>query len=120
MLEPAERVATERSEEPAFVPLSADVAPQMTLFGPPPTAPRPPIARPGGARAPSDGADADERPAFERRAQLRGERHRLVSDVRAGTGPSHREINAWLNQSSGSRASRTRRSSSSSARSSSS
>ena len=44
-IERAERRETEPSDEPAFVPLSADVAPQMTLFGPAPTiisAPAPP------------------------------------------------------------------------------
>ena len=38
------------------------------------------------------------RPAFERRALLRQERHRLVSEVRRRDGSSHREINAWLNR----------------------
>jgi hypothetical protein len=37
-------------------------------------------------------------PAYERRAQLRVERHRLVSDLRRRDGTSHREINAWLNR----------------------
>ncbi|HWF74730.1 MAG TPA: hypothetical protein VG186_15375 [Solirubrobacteraceae bacterium] len=37
-------------------------------------------------------------PAFERRAVLRGERHRLVAEVRRRAGSSHREINAWLNR----------------------
>jgi superfamily II DNA or RNA helicase len=94
-LERAERRESERTEEPAFVPLSADVAPQMTLFGPPGHATQP-------ANAPLRGlAEAQETtvelPAFERRAQLRGERHRLVSDLRRRDGTSHREINAWLN-----------------------
>ena len=40
-------------------------------------------------------------PAFERRAQLRDERHRLVSEVRRRDGTSHREINAWLNRKIG-------------------
>ncbi len=34
-----DRAASERGETPAFVPLSADVAPQLTLFGPVPSAP---------------------------------------------------------------------------------
>jgi hypothetical protein len=42
-----------------------------------------------------------EIPAFERRAQLRDERHRLVSEVRRRDGTSHREINAWLNRKLG-------------------
>jgi hypothetical protein len=40
-------------------------------------------------------------PAFERRARLRDERHRLVSEVRRRDGSSHREINAWLNRAVG-------------------
>ena len=40
-------------------------------------------------------------PAFERRARLRDERHRLVSEVRRRDGSSHREINAWLNRKLG-------------------
>ena len=40
-------------------------------------------------------------PAFERRARLRDERHRLVSEVRRRDGTSHREINAWLNRKLG-------------------
>jgi hypothetical protein len=44
---------------------------------------------------------AREIPAFERRAQLRDERHRLVSEVRRRDGTSHREINAWLNRKIG-------------------
>jgi hypothetical protein len=105
-----ERRQTERSETPEFVPLSADVAPQMTLFGAP--APPPPSA--AATRWVSAMADAAphgngagtaeaprEIPAFERRAQLRDERHRLVSEVRRRDGTSHREINAWLNRKLG-------------------
>jgi hypothetical protein len=40
-------------------------------------------------------------PAFERRARLREERHRLVSEVRRRDGSSHREINQWLNRKVG-------------------
>ena len=93
---------------PDFVPLSADVAPQMTLFG----------ARPGrsgrrrrrwldpGPTGASTGAIRSAPassivPAFERRAMLRDERHRLVSEVRRRDGTSHREINAWLNRKLG-------------------
>jgi superfamily II DNA or RNA helicase len=91
-----ERRQTERSDELAFVPLSADVAPQMTLFGPAPTAPRP-TPTPWLTAEPGD----HELPAFERRAMLRDERHRLVSEVRRMHGESHREINAWLNRKLG-------------------
>jgi superfamily II DNA or RNA helicase len=95
--EPQERVMTERGEEPAFVPLSADVAPQMSLFGPP-----------GGAAvavaAPPplpDPEPFEERPAFERREMLRSERHRLVSEVARRDRTDHREVNAWLNRKVG-------------------
>jgi superfamily II DNA or RNA helicase len=106
-----ERRQTERSDTPEFVPLSADVAPQMTLFGAPAPAPAPApsaaAARWAGAMAdaePAGNGDASaprEIPAFERRAQLRDERHRLVSEVRRRDGASHREINAWLNRKIG-------------------
>jgi hypothetical protein len=38
---------------------------------------------------------------FERRAMLRQERQRLVSEVRRRDGMSHREINTWLNRKVG-------------------
>jgi superfamily II DNA or RNA helicase len=104
-----ERRQTERSPPPEFIPLSADVAAQMTLFGsaqpaspaavPWPTASRAaPAARPQTEPAPSA---SPEPPAFERRARLRDQRHRLVSEVRRKDGASHREINAWLNRKLG-------------------
>ena len=87
---------SERSEEPAFMPLNADVAPQMSLFGPPPGAG---VAMAAGPPPPPQGDDdADERPAFERRAMLRSERHRLVSEVTRRDRTDHREVNAWLNR----------------------
>jgi superfamily II DNA or RNA helicase len=95
-----ERRLSERSAPLEFVPLSADVAPQLTLFGPPSAAPAPPpralaiAAAPALAPAPG----WHDAPAFERRALLRGERHRLVSEVRRRDGSSHREINSWLNR----------------------
>jgi superfamily II DNA or RNA helicase len=92
-----ERRETERSEELAFVPLAADVAPQMTLFGGP--APAPAGRGTPAARGPEPEPEPQpELPAYERRAQLRVERHRLVSDLRRRDGTSHREINAWLNR----------------------
>ena len=112
-----ERRQTERSATPEFVPLSADVAPQMTLFGAP--APAPAAAATAASPSPAAArwataiagthrtADDDEPeapreiPAFERRARLRDERHRLVSEVRRRDGLSHREINAWLNRKLG-------------------
>src|SRR4051812_39522599 len=98
--EPEDARETERSEEPAFVPLAADVAPQLALFA----GPAPPAAV---ASAPAIVAAAapepeDEQPAaFERRALLRDKRHRLVADLRRRDGRSHAEINRWLNRSTG-------------------
>ena len=116
--EPPERRETERTAAPDFIPLSADVAPQMSLFGggPAATAPRPSPAAARWMTAPpaepmplaQPAADADPPPtgpssipAFERRARLRDERHRLVSELRRRDGASHREINAWLNRTLG-------------------
>jgi superfamily II DNA or RNA helicase len=102
------RRETERSPPPEFVPLSADVSPQLTLFGGPAPAPRPAAPRPSPSPGVGDGGDAAGNgggphliPVFERRAQLRDERHRLVSEVRRRDGTSHREINAWLNRKLG-------------------
>ena len=127
--DPPERRETERLPAPDFVPLSADVTPQMSLFGgaaPAATAPRPspaaarwmsaPPAEPAepsgaaGVAGAAGAAGADGHPpppgpasipAFERRSRLRDERHRLVSEVRRRDGTSHREINAWLNRKLG-------------------
>ena len=96
-LERAQRTGTEPGEQP-FVPLAADVAPQMALFGTPGAAPAPAPFVPAATH------DDDEPPApagpsaFERRASLRAERHRLVSELRRREGRSHQEINAWLNR----------------------
>jgi superfamily II DNA or RNA helicase len=95
----AERRETERGEVDAFVPVAADVAPQLALFGPPGGAPAPARVVPA-AVAPPEAADA-AMPAFERRALLRDKRHRLVSDLRRSQGGSHAEINRWLNRSCG-------------------
>jgi superfamily II DNA or RNA helicase len=91
--EPAERRQSERGDPVDFIPLSADVAPQMTLFGPAPAALA--AAPPPRASAPVPMA------AFERRALLRDKRHRLVADVCRRERRGHREINAWLNQAVG-------------------
>jgi superfamily II DNA or RNA helicase len=98
--EPAPRVATQRSEEPAFVPLSADVTPQMSLFGPPPAAVQAVAVAPVPVTEGFSGADPNpgQRPAFERREALRSERHRLVSEVTRRDRTDHREVNAWLNR----------------------
>jgi superfamily II DNA or RNA helicase len=104
-----ERRQTERSPPPDFIPLSADVAPQMTLFGSPQPAvpasmpwPAAPRASPADQPQPNHAAtESPEAPAFERRSRLRDQRHRLVSEVRRKDGTSHREINAWLNRKLG-------------------
>jgi hypothetical protein len=92
-----ERRATERGEPEAFVPVAADVAPQLALFGPPGGGGAPAAVR---ASAPAE-PDAAAMPAFERRALLRDKRHRLVADLRRSQGGSHAEINRWLNRSCG-------------------
>ncbi len=103
-----ERRQSERSDAAQFEALSADVAPQMTLFGSPaPTTPGAAMSwpRPTPATAATPPPEPAERPreppAFERRIRLRDERHRLVSELRRRDGTSHREINAWLNRKLG-------------------
>jgi len=109
LVERANRTETEPSS-PDFVPLRAEVAPQMELFvlpgdpGAAPAAPAPPPmpAMPMPEPAASDAAapEDDEPPlsAFERRAQLRKERHELVANLRRATGRSHAEINREVNR----------------------
>jgi superfamily II DNA or RNA helicase len=92
--EPRERRAGEPSPVADFVPLSAEVAPQMTLFGPATKT----LAEPALRREPSEPAPMA---AFERRAALREERSRLVADLARRGGNSHREINAWINREVG-------------------
>ena len=109
-LDQLERRETERGEGLLFEPLSADVAPQMTLFGPAPSLPRslrPMSALPSetalSTAGPGEQAARDERaiPAFERRARLRRERHQLVSDVTRRERTSQREVNGWVNRQVG-------------------
>jgi superfamily II DNA or RNA helicase len=93
-----ERRRSEPSPSAEFVPLSAEFAPQMTLFGPSPA------MAPGGAIAPQAATPTPEpapMAAFERRAHLRAERSRLVADLHRRDGRSHREINSWLNREVG-------------------
>jgi superfamily II DNA or RNA helicase len=105
--EPRTQRETERAEVEEWVPLSADVAPQMALFGGGPPAPAPPVggyAPPPPPTAVSGGRDDDAGTglaAFERRQHLRDRRHRLVSDLRRQSGRTQREINAWLNKATG-------------------
>ena len=105
LLERANRTETE-ADEIGFVPLAADVAPQMALFAspddPPPAraapAPPPAIIMPSAVPEPEP---EPELSAFERRAALRAERHTLVSNLRRLDGRSHAEINAAVNRSVG-------------------
>jgi len=102
--EPPDRTETERSEAPDFVPLSADVAPQMALFGSPgggvPAAPAiaPTFAPAVGGEASEDEAASPAVSAFERRKRLREDRRRLVADLGRRTSRPPAEINAWLNR----------------------
>jgi superfamily II DNA or RNA helicase len=109
--EPRERAEPDDPEAPpAFVPLAADVAPQMALFGPPPgAAGAPRVIAPGSfpgavaaaASPPPRHRDRSDLTAFERRALLRDKRHTLVSELRRRDGRAQREINAWLNREIG-------------------
>jgi superfamily II DNA or RNA helicase len=98
------RRQTEPDLPDAFVPLAADVAPQLALFGggPPPPAVKafagPPAVQGAGAE-PED--EAPPEPAFKRRARLRDKRHGLVKTLAGFNGSTHREVNAWLNRASG-------------------
>ena len=94
--QPPERVESEPSEQVEFVPLSAEFAPQMTLFG---SAPQATAIASSSTRLPAP--EAAPPAAFERRADLRAERSRLVADLHRRDGRSHREINAWLNRAVG-------------------
>ncbi len=96
------RVQTEPDPADAFVPLTADVAPQLALFG---GGPPPPVVKPMtfasavGAAEPEP--EPPPEPAFKRRARLRDKRHGLVKTLAGFNGSSHREVNAWLNRVSG-------------------
>ena len=85
-------------ERPGFVPLSADVAPQMNLFGEPePAAPQPAAARP----AAEPELDVPGTPLYARRAGLRTERPKLVGSLRRITGEPFQQINARVNAKAG-------------------
>jgi superfamily II DNA or RNA helicase len=95
--EPPERRASEPSPSSEFVPLSAEFAAQMTLFGAPsaahPPSPGAPMLVPEPVPVPVA--------AFEQRTELRRERTRLVGELHRRDGLGHREINAWLNRKVG-------------------
>jgi superfamily II DNA or RNA helicase len=91
------RRAAEESAPAEFVPLSAEFAPQMTLFGSP-LAVATPVATPAAATASPPSSEPPPQARFERRAHLRQERSRLVAELHRRDGRGHREINAWLNR----------------------
>ena len=96
-----ERRRSEPSPAELFVPLDANVAPQLALFGGGPPAPKPP-SRPVAFAGPSAVPDEPaELPAFKRRARLREKRTGLVRALAGIDGRSHREINAWVNAQTG-------------------
>ncbi|HWD69849.1 MAG TPA: DEAD/DEAH box helicase family protein [Solirubrobacteraceae bacterium] len=102
-LDELERRQTEKGEVLDFEPLSADVAPQMTLFGPAPSAPAPVITRvPEPMPMPLPAAEVEESvPLFERRAQLRAKRHKLVAELARDRRTRHSDVNAEVNRAIG-------------------
>jgi hypothetical protein len=114
-LDEVERRLTEKGETLDFEPLSADVAPQMTLFGPAPTtAPAPAAAAPlvaaslepvpvpvGVADGSVAGPAEPAVPLFERRAQLRARRHKLVAELARDRRLRHSDVNAEVNRAVG-------------------
>jgi hypothetical protein len=98
-----ERRRSEPTEPEAFVPLSADVAPQLALFGggPPPPAVRISAFAPAPAVPAADAAAQAEEPVFQRRRRLRDKRQGLVVTLAGFEGRSHRDINSWLNKEIG-------------------
>ncbi len=107
--EAPERRASEPSGQAEFVPLSAEFAAQMTLFGSPQPAPMSAAdqsalpAEPLPAKPPAEPVLAGPVPvaAFERRDELRRERSGLVAELHRQAGRSHREINSWVNRTVG-------------------
>ena len=101
-----ERRRSERGEAELFVPVAADVTPQLALFGSPAPAPgvapvQVPAIVPAAVPEAVGEPEEAEMPAFERRALLRDKRHRLVADLSRQDGRSHAEINNWLNRACG-------------------
>jgi hypothetical protein len=88
-------------ERPAFVPLSADVAPQMNLFGEPEPAPAMPVAASAASAVAEPERDEPGTPLYARRAGLRTERQKLVGSLRRMTGEPFAQINARVNGKTG-------------------
>ncbi|MEA2192644.1 MAG: hypothetical protein QOI73_2765, partial [Solirubrobacteraceae bacterium] len=97
-----ERAASAPDLPDVFVPLAADVAPQLALFGggPPPPPAVEPVAF-AGPPAIADPAGETALPAFKQRSRLRDKRHGLVRTLAGFQGSSHREVNTWLNRATG-------------------
>ncbi len=102
-----ERRRSEPTQPEAFVPLNADVAPQLALFGggaPPPAVRTSPFvaATPRAEPDPLATAPAEvEEPVFQRRRRLRDKRQGLVVTLSGFEGRTHREVNSWLNREVG-------------------
>lgn len=94
--EAPQRRASEPSPEAEFVPLSAEFASQMTLFGAQPASDIA-VTRAVPAPVPEPAPAA----SFQRREDLRRERSRLVGELHRRDGRSHREINAQVNRAVG-------------------
>jgi len=99
-LDAPERRRSEVTEPEAFVPLSADVAPQLALFGGGPPAPAVKVT-PSPLAGPQPPPAATAEPAFQRRRRLRDKRRNLVVALAGFEDRSHRDINAWLNREIG-------------------
>jgi superfamily II DNA or RNA helicase len=106
-LDEVERRETDSAHPLDFEPLSADVAPQMTLFGPAPTAPAVTpvrtiaVAVPEPVPVPAAASAKEAMPLFERRAQLRAKRHKLVSELARDRRIRHSDVNAEVNRAIG-------------------
>ena len=102
-----ERLQTEPGpddDEPDFVPVAADVVPQMNLFGEPGDEAVQPAPAPAAVAAAEEEMLPDEPPpipAFQRRKNLRADRHRLISELARKRRWTHREANVWINGKSG-------------------
>ena len=96
--DPAERRRSEATEPEAFVPLNADVAPQLALFG---GGPPPPAVGVTAAVAAPPPAGATEEPVFQRRRRLRAKRQGLVVTLAGFEGRTHRDVNTWVNCEAG-------------------
>ena len=99
-----ERLETEPDAQPEFIPVAADVVPQMNLFGEAGDASVQPAPAPL-AIAEADDLDLPDEPApvpaFQRRKDLRAERGRLISELARKRRWTHREANVWINGKAG-------------------